>query len=179
MVGGDPATGVPSEPASLLEDLQLGCANAVAFTLKPGSVFSSQSVELAGSSSWSPWYAGPPVHWLVTTRRRTCVAFVCGTSNERMISSGARGRGTPDGNASAGLVKIRVNCESCEQFTAPFASHAQISNCRSAVKRFWPPGSFASFVLTRSMALTWTRRTWCDACEGSSRTVTCFPAPRP
>ncbi len=76
-------------------------------------------------------------------------------------------------------MKIRVNCESCEQSTAPFASHAQISNCRSAVKRFWPPGSFASFVLTRSIALTWTRRTWCDAFDGSSRTVTCFPSTAP
>ena len=79
---------------------------------------------------------------------RTCVAFVCGTSNERMISSGARGRGTPDGNASAGLVKIRANCESCEQSTAPFASHVQSSNDRRAEKRFWPPLSSGSPVLT-------------------------------
>ena len=68
--------------------------------------------------------------------------------------------------ASAALVKIRVNCASCEQSTAPVASHAQISNDRSAVKRFWPPGSSASPTFTRSIALTWTRRTWCDACEG-------------
>ena len=46
------------------------------------------------------------MHWFVSTRSRTCVARVCGTLNERMIRSGARGRGTTAGKASAGLVKI-------------------------------------------------------------------------
>ena len=34
-------------------------------------------------------------------------------------------------------------------------------------------------MLTRSIALTWTRRTWWDAFEGSRRTVTCFPSTAP
>src|SRR3954454_17625049 len=47
------------------------------------------------------------MHWLVRTRRRTKVALVFGMSNERTSSSGARGRGTVDGNASLGLLVER------------------------------------------------------------------------
>ena len=65
---------------------------------------SEQSELLAGSASWSPWKSGAPVHWLESTRIRTWVASVSGTSNERRVSSGTRGRGRIDGKASAGLV---------------------------------------------------------------------------
>ena len=34
----------------------------------------SQSASFAGSASWLPWKAGPPVHWLVLTTKRMCVA---------------------------------------------------------------------------------------------------------
>src|SRR5918995_2346969 len=92
VAGGGPRPG----PLRALRQCSNTCSSAMrtrsSFTSKPASVVWSQSVELPGSSSWSPWYAGPPVHWFVSTRMRTCVAFVCGTSNERMISSGARGR---------------------------------------------------------------------------------------
>src|SRR5262249_7800191 len=64
----------------------------------------AQSVFARGSLSCSPAKSGPPVHWFVRTRKRTWVAFVFGTSNDRMISSGARGRGATDGKASGGLV---------------------------------------------------------------------------
>ena len=67
------------------------------------------------------------------------MARVCGTANERMISSGARGRGMADGNASAALVNTDVNCDGCEQSTAPRASHASSSNCRSAENRLCEP----------------------------------------
>ena len=48
------------------------------------------------------------MHWLVITSKRRWVAFVGGRSNDRMMSSGARGRGAIDGNASAGLVRTGV-----------------------------------------------------------------------
>jgi hypothetical protein len=45
--------------------------SSAARTLSSWVLPSLQSVMFAGSSSWSPWYAGVPVHWFVTTTRRT------------------------------------------------------------------------------------------------------------
>ena len=63
-----------------------------------------QSALFVGSASWSPWNAGPPVHWLVLTTNRTWVALVSGMSNLRRIRCGETGRGAFAGKASAGLV---------------------------------------------------------------------------
>ena len=45
------------------------------------------------------------MHWLVSTSIRRWVAFVFGMTKDQMDSSGARGRGAMDGNASDALVK--------------------------------------------------------------------------
>ena len=79
------------------------------------------------------------MHWLVSTSSRRCVAFVVGTSNDRMISSGARGRGATDGKASAGLVKMTVEVGRVRARDRAVASHASTRNCRSAEKRLCAP----------------------------------------
>ncbi len=61
-----------------------------------------QSVLLPGSLSWSPAYPAKPVHWFSTATSRIAAARTFGTSNDRMISVGATGRGRFDGNASPG-----------------------------------------------------------------------------
>jgi hypothetical protein len=77
------------------------------------------------------------VHWFVTTRSRTYDAFTRGMLNDRMIRSGATGRGKSAGNALAGLVNTSLNSESCVQSTSCLASHTRIWNCRSAENRLW------------------------------------------
>ena len=81
-----------------------------------------------------------PVHWLVLTTKRRCVALVFGMSNSRRISCGATGRGGSAGKASAGLVYTLWYPLSSEQ-SSPAGwplLHAHTSNWRSAVKRLWP-----------------------------------------
>src|SRR2546430_7616436 len=106
------------------------------------------------------------------------VACVFGTVNDRIRSSGTRGRGATDGKASAGLAKSSVNCEFCVQSTPAFTWHDRISNERNAENRLWdpvsPPGSAG--IRVRSSALTWMRATCHHCLLGSSLTVTCFPA---
>ena len=174
----------PWSPGPLLvalvrEDLQLGCANARRVQVEAGQgrlvavgrvgrivvlvALVRRSAVRSGSSRPPAGHESPS-----SAGRRT-------TSHDQLGCAVAAPR---TGTRPSGLKKI-VNCELCEQSTAPFASQVQTWNCRSAEKRFWPPGSFASAVLTRSIALTWTRRTWCDACDGSRRTVTCLPATGP
>ena len=81
-----------------------------------------------------------------------------------MIRFGATGLGATPGNASSGLVKTFV--KPVVQFPlAVLAVHAQISNFRSALKRFCPDCS---------IALACTRLIRCA--PPPSWTVTCLPA---
>jgi hypothetical protein len=77
-------------------------------------------------------------------------------SNARMISSGARGRGATDGNASAGLVYTRLKSAASAQSFAGVAAQARTRNCRSAETRPCEPGSGSPVTGGRSIALTWT-----------------------
>ena len=91
----------------LREDLQLGRANARPVHVEAGERGLVAVGRVAGIVVLVALVRRPARALVRAARRsRTWVAFVCGTSNERMISSGARGRGATAGNASAGLVKI-------------------------------------------------------------------------
>src|SRR5204862_6753146 len=94
-----------------------------------------QSVgSLGGSWSCAPAYAGPPVHWFLSTTRRRCVAFTgLDNVNERMIRFGATGRGARPGKASPGLVYTVVKPRPPAQFET-VASHASTWKLRSALK---------------------------------------------
>ena len=59
-----------------------------------------------------------------------------GMSNDRRIMCGETGRGGLPGKASAGLVYASEKPASVAQSSPSVALHAQISNWRSAVKRF-------------------------------------------
>ena len=120
-----------------------------------------------------------PVHWLVRTRSRTCVARVSGMSNERRISSGARGRGATDGNASAGLVNTDVNCASCVQSTA--AAHLagqqlERAQRREAALRRRVAARVGRHAVAQQRADLDRAGSCATAADGSSSTVTCLPA---
>ena len=70
-------------------------------------------------------------------------------------------------------MNTEVNCDGCEQSTAPRASHASSSNCRSAENRFCPGSALSFGRRVRSIALTWMRS---NRWRPSSSTVTCLPA---
>ena len=92
-----------------------------------------------------------------------------------MISSGARGRGAIDGNASAGLVNTGL--EVCRVGAVDRArrrarQHPELAQRRDPALRARRPGRRS--IGGRSCALTWTRRTcWVPPARS---TVTCLPA---
>ena len=91
-------------PSSLAERLQLGDPHEARRRRARAAL---QSVALNGSASCSPWYAGPPVHWLERTTIRTCVAWTGENVKSRSSSDGATGRGASAGNALLALAYAR------------------------------------------------------------------------
>ena len=81
-----PAPLTSARPEALVVDVRMhpntwNPAARAKFGSDTAGVAVLQSVAVVASESCSPWYEGPPVHWVDFTTKRTCVAFVFGMSN--------------------------------------------------------------------------------------------------
>src|SRR5688500_12669647 len=110
---GGPAPGpvgvVGTEPPPAgARSLEKTCSSAIrtarSIRPTPPALPAWQSDADDGSLSDSAVKREEPVHWLLVTTSRRCVATVSDTSKLRRFRSGVVGRGAAPGDASAGLV---------------------------------------------------------------------------